>query len=196
MQRQSCGNYGLCCILQERHLLQDNGNRNSHPLEGFGPVMDVSEAGPRTTSRLKRSRAVRALVAGVLAAALPAGVADAATTVRASVGQDGEHGTGWSGEYGGTALSGDGRTVAFVSLAANLVPGDVNDRDEVFVRDLRRGRTTRVSVGNRGGGSGTAGRRRSRRMEGGSPSSLRPARRARAMSTCATPSPGGLRSSA
>ena len=43
-------------------------------------------------------------------------------------------------------LSADGRYVAFRSLASNLVPGDNNTFEDVFVRDLLRGETTRVSV--------------------------------------------------
>lgn len=45
------------------------------------------------------------------------------------------------------AISGDGRYVAFLSEAGNLVPGDTNDMDDVFVRDRKAGRTERVSVG-------------------------------------------------
>src|SRR5260221_9678650 len=52
------------------------------------------------------------------------------------------------------ALSADGRYVVFISHDANLVPNDRNcdplfsaDGDDVFVHDLRTGRTTRVSVG-------------------------------------------------
>ena len=48
------------------------------------------------------------------------------------------------------AISGNGRFVAFVSSAANLVPGDTNLEDDVFVRDLRKGTTERVSVDSRG----------------------------------------------
>ena len=49
------------------------------------------------------------------------------------------------------SLSGDGRYVAFQSAASNLVRGDTNRVEDVFVRDLRTGRTERVSVlpGNR-----------------------------------------------
>ncbi|MEU7040461.1 hypothetical protein AB0A77_05300 [Streptomyces varsoviensis] len=47
----------------------------------------------------------------------------------------------------GAAISADGRYVAFNSDAANLVPGDDNGADDVFVRDRRTGRTERVSVG-------------------------------------------------
>src|SRR5260221_2246504 len=34
-------------------------------------------------------------------------------------------------------ISADGRHVAFISSASNLVPGDTNHDDDVFVRDLR-----------------------------------------------------------
>ena len=40
--------------------------------------------------------------------------------------------------------------MAFVSAASNLVPGDTNGKPDAFVRDLRSGRTTRVSVGTGG----------------------------------------------
>ncbi|MCP2246333.1 TolB family protein [Lentzea aerocolonigenes] len=46
------------------------------------------------------------------------------------------------------ALSADGRFVAFVSSASNLVPGDTNGVDDVFVTDMRTGRVERVSGGN------------------------------------------------
>ena len=46
----------------------------------------------------------------------------------------------------GPAISSDGRYVAFSSPASNLVPGDTNDRLDVFVRDRRLGTTRRVSV--------------------------------------------------
>ncbi len=45
------------------------------------------------------------------------------------------------------SLSADGRYVAFASFATDLVPGDTNGLADIFVRDLVRGRTTRVSVG-------------------------------------------------
>lgn len=44
------------------------------------------------------------------------------------------------------SVSGDGRYVAFTSYATNLVPGDVNEVPDVFVRDRQTGTTTRVSV--------------------------------------------------
>jgi Tol biopolymer transport system component len=53
------------------------------------------------------------------------------------------------GNSGGAnpAVSADGRYVAFESYADNLVPGDTNVAYDVFVRDLRKQVTTRVSVG-------------------------------------------------
>ena len=47
------------------------------------------------------------------------------------------------------AMSADGRYVAFLSNAPNLVTGDTNRVTDIFVRDRKRGRTLRVSVGPR-----------------------------------------------
>ncbi len=44
------------------------------------------------------------------------------------------------------SISADGRFVAFVSRSTNLVDDDTNERADVFVRDLREGRTERVSI--------------------------------------------------
>ena len=51
------------------------------------------------------------------------------------------------------SISGDGRHVAFYSLATNLVFGDTNTYADVFVRDRKTGVTTRESVDS-GGGEG------------------------------------------
>ena len=45
------------------------------------------------------------------------------------------------------SISADGRYVAFVSLADNLVPNDTNLSSDVFVRDREADTTERVSVG-------------------------------------------------
>ena len=45
-----------------------------------------------------------------------------------------------------TAISADGRFVVFASWASNLVPGDTNGTKDIFVRGMRSGITTRVSV--------------------------------------------------
>ncbi len=44
------------------------------------------------------------------------------------------------------SISGDGRYVAFASRASNLVAGDTNGSDDIFVRDTVNATTTRVSV--------------------------------------------------
>jgi Tol biopolymer transport system component len=54
------------------------------------------------------------------------------------------------------AISADGSSVAFVSDATNLVPGDTNDSADVFVVDGRTGRTERVNVA-RDGAEGNKG---------------------------------------
>src|SRR5437870_4266363 len=68
-------------------------------------------------------------------------------TVRASVASDGAQGNGASNT---PAISADGRFVAFTSSASNLVPGDTNSTDDVFVRDRQTRQTTRVSVASDG----------------------------------------------
>jgi Tol biopolymer transport system component len=49
-----------------------------------------------------------------------------------------------------TSISGDGRYVAFVSDATNLVAGDTNGLRDIFVRDRSLGTTVRVSVSSAG----------------------------------------------
>ena len=51
-----------------------------------------------------------------------------------------------NGESGAPAISADGRYVAFQSNASDLVSGDASAVTDVFVRDLKKGLTTRVSV--------------------------------------------------
>ncbi len=44
------------------------------------------------------------------------------------------------------SVNSDGSRIAFISFASNLVPHDNNGVNDVFVRDLTRNRTTRVSL--------------------------------------------------
>ena len=71
-------------------------------------------------------------------------------TRRVSIGPGGEQGNHNSRE---PSISGDGRYVAFVSIASDLVRGDTNGWTDVFVRDRVAKVTRRVSVG-AGGGQG------------------------------------------
>jgi Tol biopolymer transport system component len=67
-----------------------------------------------------------------------------ATTTRVSVGPGGVEGDGHSVR---PSISPNARFVAFASNAANLVAGDTNGFQDIFVRDLQVGTTTRVSIG-------------------------------------------------
>ncbi|MBI5606907.1 MAG: FG-GAP repeat protein [Deltaproteobacteria bacterium] len=68
-------------------------------------------------------------------------------TTQVSVASDGTQGHGVSLN---PSISLDGRYVAFDSAAANLVPGDTNNRKDIFVHDRQTGQTTRVSVASDG----------------------------------------------
>jgi PKD repeat protein len=68
-------------------------------------------------------------------------------TTRVSIASDDSQGNGDSSD---PAISGDGRYVAFHSLANNLVPGDTNQVWDVFVHDRETGQTRRVSVSSSG----------------------------------------------
>ena len=54
-------------------------------------------------------------------------------------------------------MSADGRFVAFLSEANDLVPDDTNGFTDVFVRDLQAGTTTRVNVTSAGAQSNQSG---------------------------------------
>jgi Tol biopolymer transport system component len=66
----------------------------------------------------------------------------AGTTERVSVGHEGEA----IGSSSAPAISADARFIAFQSNADNLVPGDENNYNDVFVRDRVMGTTERVSI--------------------------------------------------
>jgi Tol biopolymer transport system component len=86
------------------------------------------------------------------------------TTTRVNVALDGGRGNGTSGGYFEAGpigccgdvifrpgISDDGRFVAFLSDASDLVPNDTNQSPDVFVRDRLNGSTSRVSVDENGG---------------------------------------------
>ncbi|HEY3305674.1 MAG TPA: hypothetical protein VGL70_19285 [Candidatus Binatia bacterium] len=66
------------------------------------------------------------------------------TTQRVSVASGGAQAEGGASTQ--PAISGDGRYVAFVSEATNLVPDDTNGLADIFVRDTVKGTTQRVNV--------------------------------------------------
>src|SRR5439155_23930792 len=69
------------------------------------------------------------------------------TTERGGAASDGTEGNAASA---GATLSADGRFVAFHSAATNLVAGDTNATNDVFVHDRQTGITERVSVASDG----------------------------------------------
>jgi tricorn protease-like protein len=68
-------------------------------------------------------------------------------TTRVSVDSAGAEGNLGSGR---PSISDNGSSVAFVSNASNLVPGDGNGASDIFVHDRKTGLTTRVSVDSAG----------------------------------------------
>jgi Tol biopolymer transport system component len=68
-------------------------------------------------------------------------------TERVSLGLEGAQANGESTE---PSISADGRYVAFVSSASNLVPEDTDNRSDIFVFDRQAGTTERVSVDSQG----------------------------------------------
>jgi len=73
-----------------------------------------------------------------------------ATNILVSVAADGSWGNGASAE---AVMTPDGRWVAFVSSATNLVSGDTNGIPDLFLRDLVNGTTTWVTKGATGSNS-------------------------------------------
>lgn len=101
----------------------------------------------RTKARTARAvLLVTVLTLTTLAPVTPAG-ATGARTVRVSVSSTGAEANGQSER---PAISANGRHVVFMSHASNLVPGDTNGTTDVFLHDLLRRTTTRVSVASDG----------------------------------------------
>jgi hypothetical protein len=80
---------------------------------------------------------------GLAAAATPAAVGSGAVSTRLSVHPGAQEANDTSFD---PAISADGRFVVFASGASNLVAGDTNNADDVFVRDRRAQVTRRISV--------------------------------------------------
>src|SRR5690348_6659614 len=103
------------------------------------------------------ARRVRSMAPAFLFFVGMASMADAQSYTRVSVASDGTLGNGNSNN---PVFSGDGKIVGFTSSATNLVAGDTNGTDDVFVRDLSANTTARVSIASDGteriGASGKA----------------------------------------
>lgn len=71
----------------------------------------------------------------------------AGSTTRVSVDSTGAEGAADSRR---PSISRDGRFVSFESSAANLITGDTNGEDDIFVHDRQTGATTRISIDSAG----------------------------------------------
>jgi Tol biopolymer transport system component len=113
---------------------------------------------PTSHTRVARVTVLLLGLAAMSATALPVAHAAPGTTERVSVANDGTQADNISGRRGAPSSSADGRLVAFDSLASNLVAGDTNAFDDIFVRDRAIGTTQRVSVSSSGAqGNGASG---------------------------------------
>ena len=68
-------------------------------------------------------------------------------TIRVSVNSNGEEGNDYSNDV---TISSDGRFIAFHSDASNLVVGDTNGREDIFVYDQETQETVRLSIDSSG----------------------------------------------
>ena len=75
-------------------------------------------------------------------------------TKRVSVASDGSQGNDSSF---GQSISADGRFIAYMSAASNLVSGDTNNSADTFVYDQQTGQTIRVSIASDGSQAETGG---------------------------------------
>src|SRR5262245_15109860 len=88
--------------------------------------------------------ASESLVALACVLSWPALIAAQPATSRVSVSSGGGQGTNHSTS---SAVSADGRFIAFNSEAPDLVANDTNGAQDVFVHDRQTGTTSRVSIG-------------------------------------------------
>ena len=131
-----------------------------------GSVMSGAEPSISADGRYVAFEAPGDLLSGGYSSSTDVYVRDCHTnqTVRASVASNGVVG---DRESTYPTISSDGRYVAFVSRASNLVSGDTNGVEDIFVHDLQAQQTTRVSVASDGTqGSWPSGLQRSSALSG------------------------------
>lgn len=97
--------------------------------------------------RAVRVGATAALLFAIAGTASGVGAEDSGRTEMVDQTPEGQRGNSDSWD---ASLSRHGRFVAFVSASTNLVAGDTNDANDVFVRDMKTQKTRRVSVGMHG----------------------------------------------
>jgi len=131
----------------ERVSVDNNGVQGNGPSAGFLDLPDISADGrlvafPSTATNL---------VSGDTNGVPDIFVHDRLTgiTERVSVSSSGTQSDGTS--FFKPVITPDGRFVAFTDRGTNLVPGDTNFVDDVFVRDRLNSLTERVSLNSTGG---------------------------------------------
>jgi Tol biopolymer transport system component len=102
---------------------------------------------PKPRSPLKLLNAVIIAVMAFPAILVQPALAGSIVTERVSISSEGMEGNGVSET---PAISADGRWVVFASKADNLVPGDNNGADDIFLHDWATGRTERLSLSSDG----------------------------------------------
>lgn len=106
---------------------------------------------------MKNNAIFRALMLSLIFILLPISYTLAATIERVSIAPDGSQANA-NAVSAFTSISENGQYVAFYSIATNLVPGDTNNRTDVFVRSNITDVTERVSVATDGSeGNGFSG---------------------------------------
>src|SRR5206468_3642317 len=130
------------------------GRRGSVAGRGGGCVSSDARGCRGGGAMRPTQRRVLSSVTLVLLTALWGRSAGAQTTERVSVASDGT--TEGNDASLGSALSADGRFVAFDSAATDLVAGDTNGVSDVLVHDRQTGTTERVSVASDGTESNAA----------------------------------------
>ncbi|MGW1030276.1 TolB family protein [Streptomyces sp. NPDC002577] len=110
--------------------------------------MATARKGTTIGRRAALGAALALAIGGVTALPATASPKPVPRTEKASVAPDGTEGNKGSS---GQSLSANGRYLAFVSAADNLVKGDTNGVADAFVRDLKTGTTRLVSTAADGG---------------------------------------------
>jgi Tol biopolymer transport system component len=107
---------------------------------------------PQRRAHARRLTLAIGLTVIALAVAAPSATLASPTTKRVNVTNSGaEAAGGWSW---GPSISSTGRYVAFTSKAANLAAGATNVWNDVYLRDMKSGKTTWVSLPRSGLGNG------------------------------------------
>jgi flagellin-like hook-associated protein FlgL len=132
-------------------------------LTGITTRISSNSAGNQATGGYSRVTAISAdgryvafdssatnLVAGDTNGQFDAFIKDTLTGVTTRVSTDSAGNQAMGGDSRVTAISADGRYVAFYSNATNLVAGDTNGQQDSFIKDTLTGVTTRISTDSAG----------------------------------------------